>query len=265
MTDPLQLLTALRARGVRRALVFTAQGMELDVSGALTDADRAALAAHREGLLQLLLQEARAEAARRDDDAAAVEREVDFTPSPIEQWNARKETEPMSKTIPVISLWQPWASLWAHGHKQIETRSWPPSLPLPVVLAVHAAKKWDRELSSLCLTPHFRDALDVIAPGAIWDAGVCPLPAGSVVGLVRVTYSLRTDWLVTGQAQESLPLVGKLSEQERAFGDYSAGRFGWLTDRRCVLAKPIPLVGRQSVFQWAAPPDVLALAEEMTK
>jgi hypothetical protein len=76
--DPAQLLAALRARGVRLGLVFSAQGMDLDVQGRVSQSDRAALAAHREGLLQLLLDEARAAAARRDDDAAAVGRAVEF-------------------------------------------------------------------------------------------------------------------------------------------------------------------------------------------
>jgi hypothetical protein len=101
MTDALQLLTALRARGIRLGLVEDERGLTPTFGGSITDDDRAALAAHREGLLQLILQEARAEAARRDDDAAAQAREVDFAPSPIELWNARKETEPVSKTIPV--------------------------------------------------------------------------------------------------------------------------------------------------------------------
>jgi hypothetical protein len=52
--------------------------MEPVVSGKLTDADRAALAARREGLLACLLDEARREAARRDDDAAALGRAVEW-------------------------------------------------------------------------------------------------------------------------------------------------------------------------------------------
>jgi hypothetical protein len=82
---PANLLAALRARGVRCALVFTAQGMDLDVQGPLTDDDRAALAAHREGLVAALLDEARLAAASRDDDAAAEGRAVTFD-DPLRQF-----------------------------------------------------------------------------------------------------------------------------------------------------------------------------------
>jgi hypothetical protein len=76
--DAVQLLAALRARGVRLGLSFTADGLTPTFGGSLDDADRAALAAHREGLLVALLAEARALAARRDDDTAAVERAVEW-------------------------------------------------------------------------------------------------------------------------------------------------------------------------------------------
>jgi hypothetical protein len=78
MTDAEQLLTDLRARGVRLGLSFTAAGLTPTFGGNLSADDRAALAARREGLLQLLLREARLAAARRDDDAAAVGRAVEW-------------------------------------------------------------------------------------------------------------------------------------------------------------------------------------------
>jgi hypothetical protein len=87
--DPMQLLAALRARGVRCALVFTAQGMDLDVQGRVSQSDRAALAAHREGLVAALLAEARLAAAQRDDDAAAEGRAVEWGVSAAERWNER--------------------------------------------------------------------------------------------------------------------------------------------------------------------------------
>lgn len=44
-----------------------------------------------------------------------------------------------------LSLWQPWASLIAEGHKTIETRRWthPPEAIVGQRLAIHAAKRWD--------------------------------------------------------------------------------------------------------------------------
>jgi hypothetical protein len=74
------LLSALRARGVRLSLSFTAEGMTPTVGGKLTDADRAALAERREELISALLSEARAAAAARERrcgaDGAAVGRAI---------------------------------------------------------------------------------------------------------------------------------------------------------------------------------------------
>jgi hypothetical protein len=72
------LLAALRARGVRLGLVEDERGLTPTFGGALTAEDRAALAAHREGLVALLLAEARLTVARRDDDAAALGRAVEW-------------------------------------------------------------------------------------------------------------------------------------------------------------------------------------------
>lgn len=60
-------------------------------------------------------------------------------------------------TVPAISLWQPWASLMASGHKSIETRSW--STHLRGLVAIHAAKRWTLELATLLLDERFRRAL----------------------------------------------------------------------------------------------------------
>lgn len=167
-----------------------------------------------------------------------------------------------------ISLWQPWASLFAAGLKKIETRSWPLRLQLPVVLAVHAAKKWDGTLSGLCLDKPFRECLaefgvpqQPACGGLNWTTEMVEarkrgwtLPFGAVVGLVRVVECVPTE-----------RLRPTLTDRERAFGDYSPGRFGWVTDRNAVLPTPVPLTGRQSAWDWDAPADVQALAREMSE
>lgn len=60
--------------------------MDLDVQGRVSQSDRAALAAHREGLVAALLAEARLAAAQRDDDAA-VARVIEWGVSAVERWN----------------------------------------------------------------------------------------------------------------------------------------------------------------------------------
>jgi hypothetical protein len=40
-----------------------------------------------------------------------------------------------------------------------------------------------------------------------------------------------------------------LGDIERNCGDFSLGRFGWVLDNVCPLPSPIPLRGRQGLFE----------------
>src|SRR3546814_21127441 len=56
--------------------------------------------------------------------------------------------------VKAISLWQPWASAIALGHKSIETRHWPTKYRGE--LAIHAAKRFgpdEREFASIHRAP----------------------------------------------------------------------------------------------------------------
>lgn len=162
-------------------------------------------------------------------------------------------------TIPAISLWQPWASLWVSGEKKIETRSWrfPYTYKTPQVIAVHAAKKWNSELQRLCGRSPFAERLRTIGIdaarsmkiGRMLGAGSDEpvkqaydiLPLGCIVGVVRVTECVQT---------EELRKNSKISDVELIFGDYSVGRWGWVADAFLRLAEPVPFRGRQGFFEW---------------
>lgn len=134
--------------------------------------------------------------------------------------------------IQCISLWQPWAALIALHAKRIETRSWSPGLRLRhgQQLAIHAAKKWNRESAALCLTEPFLTALQPVG-------GITGLQFGGFVALAEFIEAIPTT-----DAQPN--------EQERAFGDYRPGRFAWLLAN--VRAIPfIPARGHQSL--WTVP------------
>ncbi len=134
--------------------------------------------------------------------------------------------------VRVLSLWQPYASLMAEGHKKFETRSWPgrrAGLRPGDLLAVHAAKRpmltderveWDGVLRGLGLS------LD--------------LPYGAVLSVHRFRGSIRTEdaWV---------------TEQEAQFGDYTPGRFAWEMPLVYRLPEPFALKGAQGVF-WAEAP-----------
>lgn len=141
-----------------------------------------------------------------------------------------------------ISLWQPWATLVAIGAKKIETRSWPIRHRGP--LAIHAAKKWTLELRALiCLEP-FRGVLARAGfdPDEIEDR----LPLGQIVGVVDVVDCRSTNELLGCVDGTVSPL---LTAQEREFGDYSHGRYGWILENPRLLDVPIPFAGRQGLFE----------------
>lgn len=142
-----------------------------------------------------------------------------------------------------ISLWQPWATLWASGHKRIETRPWGLRNKLPVQLAVHAARHWDQHQAALCLTEPYRSVLQSIgyAPGDY-------MPTGFVVGVVTVTRVFQFTGAET------------LSHQEEQFGDFSPGRFGWEAGDARLLAEPVMLCGLQGIWNWS-PAKALVFAE----
>ncbi len=74
------------------------------------------------------------------------------------------------------------------------------------------------------------------------------LPLGEILCVVDLTSVVRID---------GSPLF--ISDQERAFGDYTPGRFMWMTGNLRRAKKPIPWKGRQGLFD--VPDDILAGAE----
>lgn len=136
-----------------------------------------------------------------------------------------------------ISLWQPWASLWAVGRKRFETRHWATNHRGP--LAIHAAQKIcldiDEELAAIC-----RDQF-----GITWSH---TLPRGALVGTCNLLNCIPTDSMHVGP-------------EERAQGNFSAGRYAWEADDRKMLPRPIPFRGHQNIFQVPDDLIVAALAE----
>lgn len=124
-----------------------------------------------------------------------------------------------------ISLWQPWASLIALGHKRIETRSWAPFHRGPLV--IHAAKYGD------AATRRFE--LELREEGLL-DGG--PLPLGAAICIVELLEVQRTEQIVC-------------SETERRFGDYRPGRWGWMLQLVRRFDTPLPIRGRQQLFDVA--------------
>lgn len=155
-----------------------------------------------------------------------------------------------------LTLTQPWATLIASGAKTIETRSWSTRYRGP--LAIHAGKgigEFESEgaLWVLALSEPFRTAL---ADADIYNPGT--LPRGAIVAtchLVSIEEMLPGDqkmdgiWRIIGSKR----MCWLLTNRERAFGDFSAGRFAWLLADVRSLATPIPARGQLGLWEWTPP------------
>ena len=144
-------------------------------------------------------------------------------------------------TIPALTFTDPWGSLVASGAKRIETRSW--ATPYRGPLAIHIAKTLPLEAEVLCGDEPFCQALE--AAGYSWTYGLSrnpwKLPLGCVVALVRVE-----------QVQPIAPGF-LVDEQERAFGNYTPGRFAWHFSQVYRLREPLPARGALGMWRWTPP------------
>lgn len=133
-------------------------------------------------------------------------------------------SELLPERIPVITLWQPWASLIFSGHKRYETRAYrPPNKYLGTRIAIHAAARpcprVGDELADLCY-----DAF-----GCGWNYS---LPRGAILGTVLLGMCV--------PSEEYEP-----SDDDRIAGDWSTGRFGWRLWEVEPLSAPLPAKGKQ--------------------
>jgi activating signal cointegrator 1 len=144
--------------------------------------------------------------------------------------------------IPVLTLWQPWASLLAIGAKEFETRGF--SIAYRGPIGIHAAKRWSGEQAHYCELSLFRRALV--------EGGLNPnsLPRGCMLGIADLTNIWPTENL-----RPRLEANGQ--RQELEFGNYQPGRFGWWYQNVRRLAEPLPVTGQQGVWYWAVPESLV--------
>ena len=124
-----------------------------------------------------------------------------------------------------ISLWQPWASAIALGHKTIETRGWSARYRGPI--AIHAAKIWKAEQRAFAALLKERYGID------LEDA-----PRGAIVATATVA-----------DIQPTEALEYRVGEIERLLGDYSPGRYGWILENIEPLPEPVYHSGKQGFFE----------------
>ncbi len=120
-----------------------------------------------------------------------------------------------------LSLWEPWASLMAVGAKRIETRSWPTRYrgPLLICAAKRPMDGPSREIADMAALQGF-----LITPAY-----------GMAVCTVELT---RCDRIVPFNR----------TVLEHFLGDYTPGRFAWITENVQRFQFPFSVVGHQGLF-----------------
>jgi hypothetical protein len=149
--------------------------------------------------------------------------------------------------------------------KSFETRHWAPREPLPIRnVAIHAAKKWNRELMHLCGTSPFRNMVP-IAPTLFTRVGDGPealgLPAGAIVCVVDFV-KIWDAKAVVEHAKRFEDGAAEAWVEEFAMGDYSPGRYAWEASNVRILRNPVAVRGQQG-FWTLTPKETRAVIAEM--
>ncbi len=113
----------------------------------------------------------------------------------------------------VVSLLQPHATLVAIGAKLIDTRSW--NTDYRGELLIHASKKMSTAQKQLTHSKPFWNKLKHLGE----------LPLGKIIGKVDLYETVTTEFC---KQMAAAKIKGVNWKDELVFGDYSAGRYGWL-------------------------------------
>lgn len=165
------------------------------------------------------------------------------------------------KPIPAITIHQPWATLIALGAKRFETRSW--QTQMRGTLAIHAGRatesldqlddylqdarawtneQWRSAVLAGGMGRYAYHAAKVLTTHNIVRAS--QFPRGSVVCLCELV------------ACHPVETLSDLSNQERAFGDYSPGRYAWELQLIQLFQPPVWARGAQGVWGWQPPAEL---------
>lgn len=155
----------------------------------------------------------------------------------------------------VFTLQQPWATLLCLGAKIIETRGF--DTKKRGVVLISASKNFSDENKEIASTGIFRDVL--VKAGFLTIKPILPgvatefcfdMPKGCIIGSVNIIDTAKTNELqLMADANVPLKVMGENApkdwKHELEFGDYSKGRYGWLTANNVHFKKDhyTPFVG----------------------
>ena len=142
-----------------------------------------------------------------------------------------------------LTLFQPWASLVAHGVKTIETRSWrPPRSLYRQRIAIHAGKQVASPNS--LNSPTRRAVIELY--GEDWPERI---PTGVIVATVLLANSAQ----VNRRDGQYVNFVGSPATSQLVadpYGDFGPGRWLWFLQHIQPVEPPIPAIGHQGLWEW---------------
>jgi hypothetical protein len=135
--------------------------------------------------------------------------------------------EPMK----VLSLLQPWATLLIMGVKKIETRSWCSRYRGELLIHASSGKKG----SVLVTEPPFKKYINHFNA----------LPFSAIIGKV-----ILEDIVPVDELQFSDGHINSLTLEEKAFGDYTKGRYAWILSEPIAFDAPIFIKGSLGLWEY---------------
>lgn len=139
-----------------------------------------------------------------------------------------------------LTLYQPWATLVAIRAKKIETRSW--NTNYRGELAIHAGKETKFLIPNGGYYINYEDAFYGMTNLVPEKIRIHPetLPLGCIIAICKLTH---IDYI--GEKYWQF-----ITWEERAFGDYTPGRYAWVLENVEMLEEPIPIKGKQRLWEW---------------
>lgn len=174
-----------------------------------------------------------------------------------------------------ISLWQPYATLWAYREKIFETRSWATNYRGQI--AIHASKKYPSLVYDMLVAADDLRTLFAMYK-AIEKLGYDPhddasLPLGAVIATAELVgchkmvlhggrgiSSKDAPWLEKDDSDNPRNLSGVRfyypTDKELLFGDWTPGRYAWEIANVKLLSEPLPMKGMQGLWTVPNPEEV---------
>jgi activating signal cointegrator 1 len=137
----------------------------------------------------------------------------------------------------VLSMLQPWASLFVLGESKYETRTWKTTYRGP--LAIHTSKKVDK---SACGHPKVQELLKK------YSYTTESLPTGQIIGVCSLLNCLKVMESDSGVAVLEDGRI--ISGTELFLGDYRIGSYAWEVEDMRLLDEFVPAKGQLGLWEY---------------